>query len=460
MGGAGPVAAAGGAATMTRAAVFRRLSHFFIPLAIQGFSMSLTYPLVGSVVSHGAWGATEYSVMAQAQTIMFLVGSVGAGLITTGMIFGGTRRGFRNFRVLSLTLGLAAAALQWLCCTAPFDRLIFNRLYGLDGELLGMARSILFYSIPMNYAFFARNTGLATLFREKRTDKATMATFMRIAITWVGAVAFEKAALVGWKWGLLLSTGTVMLESALVNVIAMPYVRALPEGDGGGDSSCARQYAFTIPLSLGGTMMCIAGVAIPIFLAMLPGAGTARNIHYIVFGILNPLNVAAVKMQSVVVAFPPREQPRGMVAGFGVLAGVSLAAIALLLEIPAVSRWYFGSIQNLGPGEVGLAAQAMLVIAFLPIVSAVKSLGEGEAALMMRPNAILSSQMAFLAALVVVFFLFVKTAALPSHMVSAVTILLSHLGSLAVLRVALFSNRIADRYGVAHTTRHDGKPTV
>lgn len=449
-----------GSAAESRIAVFRRLLYFFAPLAIQGFSMSLTYPLVGSVVSHGPFGAAEYSVLAQAQTIMFLVGSVGAGLITTGMIFGGTRRGFRNFRFLSLSLGLAAAVLQGLCCVSPFDRLIFNRLYGLDGELLRMAKSILFYSIPMNYAFFARNTGLATLFREKRTDKATLATFLRIGITWIGSVVFVKTGLVGWKWGLLLSSATVMLESFLVNVIAIPYIKALPEGDGGVDSSCARQYAFTIPLSLGGTMMCVAGVAIPIFLAMLPNAATARDIHYIVFGILNPLHAAALKMQSVVVAFPPRKHPRGMVAGFGLAAGIFLAALALLLELPPVSRWYFGSIQNLGAEDIGLAAQAMLVIAFLPVISAIKAYSEGQAALMMRPNAILSSQIAFLAALVVFFFLFVKTDALPGHMVSGFSIVLAHLSALAVLRIALFSNRIADEYGVAHTTRHDGKPTV
>lgn len=449
---------AGGDAAEGRARTFGRLAYFFVPLAIQGFSMSLTYPLVGSVVSHGALGAAEYAVMAQAQTIMFLVGSVGAGLITTGMIFGTTRRGFRNFRILSLTLGLAAISLQALCCLPPFDNFIFGRLYGLDPQLKSMAESILLCSIPMNYSFFARNTGLATLFRVKRTDTATLATAIRIGGTWLGSIIFVRTGLIGWKWGLALSTSMVFLETALLNLMSIPYWRKLPDDDAGtGDKSVARQYSFTIPLSLGGTMMCLAGVMVPVFLAKLPEAATARNIHYIIFGILNPLHVAALRMQSVVVAFPPEKHPRGVVLSFAAVAGVALASIALLLTAPTVAKWYFGSVQNLSSAEVGLAVEAMLIIAFMPVLSAFKAFSEGQAALMMRPNAILSSQIAFLATLVLSFFVFLQMRALPDHLVSSVVIMLSHAFALIVLRIALMSNRIADKYGVANPRRHDGR---
>ena len=42
----------------------RKMLAFFIPMALQGASMSLTYPLVGSVVSHGRLGPDEYAVFA------------------------------------------------------------------------------------------------------------------------------------------------------------------------------------------------------------------------------------------------------------------------------------------------------------------------------------------------------------------------------------------------------------
>lgn len=424
-----------------------RLTAFYIPLAIQGISMSLTYPLVGSVVAHGRLGATEYSMLAQAQAIMFLVGSIGNGLISTGMIFARTKRGLRNFRVLSLSLGLGAILLQALCCLPPFDQLVFGRLYHLDGELFSLAKRILLCSIPMNYSFFVRNTGLATLFSEKRTDKATLATIFRIALTWIGSVVFVRTGLVGWTWGLSLTTFAVILETTLMNVFARPYQRRLPDGDAA-DASIWRQYAFTMPLSLGGMMLCISGTMIPVFLALTPQPEVSRNIHYIAFGILNPLSNAAAKMQSVTIAFPPKENGGWRVFAFSASAGAVLAATSMLLQIPAVANWYFGSVQNLSAEQIPLAMRTMIFIGIVPLVISAKSYSEGLAAIRMRPSSILADQIAYLAALLLVFFILVHTAPMAGYLMSGVSIVLAHMVSLMVIRLALFSNRIADDHGV------------
>lgn len=434
--------------------LLRQLSAFYFPLALQAVSMSLTYPLVGSVVAHGVLGATEYAILAQAQAVMFLIGSIGNGLISTGMLFAKTKRGRRNFVALSLSLGALAAVLQALCCTRPVAELVFGRFYHLDGELFELARKILLLSIPMNFAFFVRNGGIATLFIEKRTDKATFATFFRIALTWAGSVALVKAGLVGWAWGLALTTAAVILESAMMNVFAMPYARRLPDADAR-DASIGRQYAFTIPLSLGGTMLCISGTVIPVFLALTPDPEVSRNIHYIAFGILNPLSFAAAKMQSVVIAFPPKDHRRGAIFTYSVAVGALLVAVSGLLQIQAVGGWYFGSIQNLAGDEVAEAMRAMLVIGIIPLVVSAKSYLEGRAALMMRPNAILSEQIAFLAAQVLVFFAMVHIAPLPGYLMSGVSTLAAQVVSLAVLHVAIFSNKIADDEGAVASTGPD-----
>lgn len=427
-----------------------QLSMFYFPLALQGISMSLTYPLVGSVVAHGRLGATEYAIMAQAQAIMFLVGSVGSGLISTGMIFAKTKRGLRNFNILSISLGLGAIALQALCCIPPFDGLVFGRLYHLDGELFSLAKKILLCSIPMNFSFFVRNTGLSTLFREKRTDKATFATFFRIGLTWVFSVIFVRMGWVGWKWGLALTTTAVWIETLLVDSLSIPYARRLPNEDDP-SATIGRQYAFTIPLSLGGMMLCVSGTMIPVFLALTPDPAVARNIHYIAFGILNPLSVAAAKMQSVVIAFPPRDYRRGSIFAFSLAIGIVMSGISLLLQVPAVANWYFGGVQNLTPAEIPLAMRAMLLIGIIPIVVSAKSYGEGKAAVIMRPNAILACQIAYLAAQILVFFALVNLQPIAGYMMSGCSILAAQLASLVVIFIALYANRIADDYGVAHS---------
>jgi len=60
------------------APTYRQLTAFFIPLALQAASQSLTYPLVAMVASHGPGGTLNLAGVAQSNIVMFLVGAVGA----------------------------------------------------------------------------------------------------------------------------------------------------------------------------------------------------------------------------------------------------------------------------------------------------------------------------------------------------------------------------------------------
>ena len=70
---------------------------FFFPLCIQAASQGLTYPLVGGVVAHGVGAAAEYSAFSQGLMILFFLGTLGYGLISTGMVYAKDRGGYRRF---------------------------------------------------------------------------------------------------------------------------------------------------------------------------------------------------------------------------------------------------------------------------------------------------------------------------------------------------------------------------
>jgi len=74
----------------------RRLTVFFLPLALQAASQSLSYPLVAMVAAHGEGGALNLAGVAQSNIIMFMVGTLGAGLVTAGMVFARTRKASRT----------------------------------------------------------------------------------------------------------------------------------------------------------------------------------------------------------------------------------------------------------------------------------------------------------------------------------------------------------------------------
>lgn len=415
----------------------RELIAFYIPLAIQGASMSLTYPLVGSVVSHGRLGPDEYAVFAQSQAVMFLVGSIGNGLITTGMVFGRSRTGFLNNNKLAFLLGGAAALMQLACSLPPLDNLVFGRLYHLGGELFDIARETLLWSIPLNFAFFIRTPMLATLFSEKRSDKATLATAARILLVWLGSIVFVKAGLVGWHYGLLLTTASVFAEAALFFVFARPYSRKLEDAPDAEKASIGQQCRFTIPLSLGGTMINVSAVMIGVFLSMTDNPELSRAIHYIAMGIMNPLGNAAMRMQAVTIAFPPAKYGFWTIQGFALAAGVALSGFSILLQHPSLANWYFCGVQNLAPEHVGLAKIVVLVIATVPIVQAVRGHAEGLAAILRRPKAILAGQISYLAMLVAVFFLLIQTHLTPGYMAGAISIALAQFASFAVIRLCL-----------------------
>src|ERR1039458_8115199 len=101
----------------------RRLTAHFVPIALQAASQSLSYPLVAMVAAHGEGGALNLAGVAQSNLIMFMVATLGAGLVTAGMVFARTRQGYAHFVAINNLLSLATAAIQVaLCIPAVGDR--------------------------------------------------------------------------------------------------------------------------------------------------------------------------------------------------------------------------------------------------------------------------------------------------------------------------------------------------
>ena len=78
-----------------------RVTRFYVPLLLQAFSQSLSYPLVAGIVTHGAQGVNALTAFSQGLMIMFMIGAIGGGLITTGMVFAKTWYGYVAFRRLN-----------------------------------------------------------------------------------------------------------------------------------------------------------------------------------------------------------------------------------------------------------------------------------------------------------------------------------------------------------------------
>ena len=140
------------------------VTRFYIPLLLQAFSQSLTYPLVAGIVTHGAVGVNALTAFSQGQMIMFMIGALGGGLVMTGMVFARTWYGYVSFRRLNAIMMAVLLALQVVSTIAPFNRWLFEGFFALPPELAETARWTLLFGIVMQASFFLRNVPMVVLF--------------------------------------------------------------------------------------------------------------------------------------------------------------------------------------------------------------------------------------------------------------------------------------------------------
>lgn len=384
-----------------------RATKFYVPLLIQAFSQSLTYPLVATVVSRGTNGVDDYTAFALGQTVMFMVGALGSGLVTTGMVFGRTVEGLRNFAKMNYAMALFLLGVQLLICTAPLDRFVFCTLLELPDGLWQTARNTLLYCQLMQFAFFLRNIPFVVLFNAHNSMAANLATMFRIVVTAAAAPLFVKAGWTGPYWGCVAITAPVYLEMLLARKFAARYIKALPHAEAPA-ASVFRQLRFTLPLSIGGVLQAAAPFMVGAFVSRAADAVRMYAIHIVTVGAANPFGFAALRMQAVVVAFRPRPDGERALMRFALMSGAVLALPLLTLGIPEVGRLYFHIVQNLPLESLDFAATAILAFALLPVLQSFRGWTEGVAACRRRPSIIMAGQLTNLLSLVLVLYVLLR----------------------------------------------------
>lgn len=422
-----------------------RAAKFYVPLLIQAVSQSLTYPLVAAIVSHGKNGVVDLAAFAQGQSVMFVIGALGGGLLTTGMVFGRDAAGFRQFKRLNLFFCVGLLLLQLITCIHPFDSLVFRTILGLNAPMDATAREVLFFSIPLQLLFFVRNPSLVALYNARASAAANWATLFRIALTGLMSPLFVYMGWTGHLMGTLAMLIPLCVETALAQAFAAPYIRALEPGDPH-TSGIRTQFLFSMPLSFGGVLLACSGFMIGAFIARAGEPARMLPIHYVTMGVVNPVGFAALRMQAVALSFPQRDKNDHRVFWFALATGVLLSVFPLVGQIPAVARWYFGTAQNLPLGDIPLAMRAMLLVSVLPVIQSLRGHAEGLAAWRKRPNAILAGQAIYLATLVC--FLFVAlNMGVPGYMMGVTAILISVIMTLMTIRMGLVWAEMEDEFG-------------
>ena len=405
---------------MTRSFSIGSVTRFYVPLLLQAFSQSLTYPLVAGIVTHGEFGVNALTAFSQGQMIMFMIGALGGGLVMTGMVFARTWYGYVSFRRLNAIMMGVLLAVQCIPTIAPLNRWLFEGFFALPPELAETARWTLLFGVVMNASFFLRNVPMVVLFNNYESGKANNATFIRIAVTLACAAAFPRVGWVGAGWGLFALTLGTCVELLVTWLYARPYVAKLPnrpvEGRLGDNKRTTtseglnlstsqhlnltwEQFHFTLPLSLGGFLLMLSPLCIAAFVGRTANSPDMLAIHYVTLGVANPVAYAALRMQAVSIQFQPEYEGDRRLLVYAVFAGLLLGVIPFLFSLPFVGNWYFGHYQNVPDRILDTARLAIFIYSFICIIHAVRGRVEGIAAARKCPKAVMAGQIAYTAGL-------------------------------------------------------------
>ena len=418
-----------------------RVTRFYVPLLLQAFSQSLSYPLVAGIVTHGESGVRALTAFSQGLMIMFMIGSIGAGLVTTGLVFARTWYGYVSFQRLNRIMMGALLVLQCLPALPPFGEWIFEGFFALPADLAMLARGTLAMGSVMNAGFFLRNEPMVVLFNRLQSAKANNATLARIAVTVVCSFAFPKAGWTGPWWGLAALTIGVWVEYAVTWLYARPYVAELPNRPTDKEREAAdamfrpkltamtwEQFRFTLPLALGGFLLATAPLVIAAFVGRTANAGEMLTVHYVTIGVANPIAYAALRMQAVSVKFPPAYPGDRRLLLYAIAAGAVLGAVPFAFSTAAVGEWYFGTFQNVPSHLVMTARRAIAIYSSIGIIQAVRARIEGIAAVQKRPSAIMVGQIVYTMSLFFACLLLLPTGC-PGWLMALIAIFVAPIGT-------------------------------
>ncbi len=411
------------------------LTRYFVPLALQAISQSLTYPLVAMVAARGEGGAANIAALAQSGAMFFFLYGFATGLITTGMVYAHTAQGLAAFRRLNsiVTAGIMVAHL--LCCLPPVSHVIFGVLMGLPPALERPTAFYFMLIFPLSLIFNIRNPAMIVLFNEKATGLAYAATLGRIALTLVFSAVCCAMGLVGLVWAMIAQTIPMIAEAYAFSWFARPFIRKLPDA-GGPVASLTEMFNFTMSFSIGKVLMWFSTYLIGAFAARAAAPELMLPVYYAALGLVNPVSFGASRAQALVIGFDGNRRQKRRILDFTYASGIVLGFFPLLFLLPGVCEWYYVTLQKIPYASIPDVRLTALWLVPLPLVVAVRSYAEGRAAVRRKPLAVMAGQGVYLGLAAAVAF-FCLDAGMSGNLIGPVALLVGNIFAAIVIGLAI-----------------------
>ena len=273
------------------------------------------------------------------------------------------------------------------------------------------------------------------MYNGKATGKASLATIGRIILTALLSPLFCNTGLVGPNWAVVCLTVPVALEVLVSRILATPFLKDLKPSTQR-PPEAKEIFLFTLPLSVGGYFLSISALILGAFIARAPDPEKILPIYFLALGLVNPVAYAATRIQTIVLAFPPKSKRDRLTLRFSLVAGAFLGLLPLLFIIPGIIEIYYVRLQNLLPDDLSLVRITALSLIFLPLSVAIRAQSEGLSAWFKKPMTVLTGHAVFMGIIIVSGFSLLLADA-PGYLIGAVGLTLGSLSSSATMRIFL-----------------------
>lgn len=374
--------------------------------------------------------------LAQSTNMLMIIFVMGAGLITTGMVFGKTRQGLMRCIRINNGIIFISIAIYGLLILPPVAHFIFGRLLGLTPQIEKPAIMSFMASLPMLILFRLREPYQIVLLNNAATGKAFGATFGRVILTLILSPVFCALNLVGPIWAVVCMTVAVVIETLVSRALALPFMRKIAHGQER-PPAYMDLIVFSLTLSVGIIFLCLSGFMVGAFIARAPDPERMLPIFYLAMGIANPVASGAVRLHALIITYYGRsQQSNRQLAIFTAIVGTAMGLISLIFLLPGVIEWYYITLQKLGPADLPLVRRTGLLLALIPLTVAMRAYSEGKAAWSRKPVTVLTGQAVYLAFIALSAF-FALNIGVPGNLLGAIAIIVANVAAAGMILFAL-----------------------
>jgi hypothetical protein len=201
-------------------------------------------------------------------------------------------------------------------------------------------------------------------------------------------------------------------------------------------------FKFNLPLSVGGYFLSASAVILAGFIARAPDPDRILPVYYLALGLANPVAFAATRVQTIVLAFPPKSGQDKRTFRFCLMAGVILGSLPLIFVLPGLADFYFIGLQKLNRQDLTLVRMTVISLFFFPVSVAIRAQSEGLAAWLKKPLTVLAGHAVFMGTIIATGFVLLFLG-VPGQYIGPLGLTLGSLASSATMRFLLDRGKVS-----------------